>query len=341
MWYMPIKGILCTVGEKSTNRLMESKIINLEVKSAQKLEEALRAFKNTKRPDSVGLAFLNLFGPQILVRQFELPRLSRQEIKNALKLEATEIFSLLPDEIEIDYQILRSLKQRVQGIFVAIPKRLLLDYILRFDKAGVIPFAITASILSQINNFLHKHKPQRKNLCIIDFYKENIINLAVFHNNNCQLLREIYYDSLSDAEQEIIYSLKYAWGKSSQKKFEEVYCLGDLSGKDRLIDALQQGLSSEIKRYSPDKSQVNGRVINPYFNVDLFKSFTFSLSTRKRMLWAINIIIAACLGLLLLLSIGAVRNTLQIRRLSATYRADDYGYARDLQDALNILKNVQ
>lgn len=318
---------------------MKKPILNLEIMSPAELDNTLSSITQGSNHTDHQVA-LNLFGPQILVRQFDLPPLTKREIKNAIKLEATEVFSLLPEEIEIDYQILDSSKDKIKGVFTAIPKTLLNDYISRIDKAKLTPLKLSANILSRINYFLKENAIENKNVCLIDFYKANIINIAIFDNKECRLLREINYENLNDAEREIMYSLKYTSGRSANKQFDAIYLLGDSTGKDDIIANLKQELNTEVKNYSID-SQLNDGLTELFFNIDLINGNRISPSLRRKLLFASNSVLIISLLLFLFFSIITNLQNKEIKNLSASYKPSDYGYAKGLQQKLGSLKNAK
>jgi len=100
---------------------MNDKLFILEAQSPQELEAFLTSTPKDKKIDS-RFVELSIYGPGVLVRQFELPYLAARELNNTLKLEVVELLSLLPTEIELDYQILDYSEGKIKGVFVAIPK---------------------------------------------------------------------------------------------------------------------------------------------------------------------------------------------------------------------------
>ena len=314
--------------------------MNLQCGSIEELDNSLVSLKASGgggRP-----AVLSLYGPQTLVRHFDLPLLSPREIGNALKLEAAEVFSLLPEEIEIDYQILESLNGKTRGVFIGIPKETLTGYVSSLDKASIVVEKITVSTLERINLFLQENKIKNECFYVIDFLKEGITNLVVFDKGSCVLLREIHYENLNDAEKEIIYSLKYSVSKSAYKKFDAAYALGDLLNKDSLISGLEKELQADIIKYNfSADAQLNIDAPGPFFDLNLVRKYFFSKQAQRRILYTTNATLIICLLLFLGLSLKAINQHMLIKNLSASYNAKDYKYAKGLQERLNLLKNAK
>lgn len=319
---------------------MEKPFLRLEIKTAEQLDKALSAITENDARDANHLAVLNLFGPQVLIRQFDLPRLSNAEIKDAIKLEAAEIFSILPKEIEIDYQIMNQTKDKITGVFAAIPKKTLIDYISRLYKAKLTPVGIIPDIFSRINHFLSENKIADKNFCVIDFYKDSVTNIISVNNGKCEFLREIHDESQDDAEKEIAYSLKFIIGKSRKKQFAGVYILGDVSNKNNLISNLKRDLNIEITHYSSDP-QRNSPQEDLFFNIDFIKSYGFSLPMREKIMYAANFVLFICLVAFFVLSIKLISQGRLIKNLSTSFKISDYNYAKGLQESLQLFKNAK
>jgi len=317
---------------------MKDSIFNLQCASLEELKKAVTELtkdgSGTRR-----LATLNLYGPQVLVRQFDLPLSSSHEIKNALKLEAAEAFSLLPEEIEIDYQVLGSLKDKTKGIFVGIPKKLFNDCV-SYCNTKISLEKVTANTFSRINFFLHENKIKNEYACITDFFKKGIVNLAVFDKGTCVLLREVYYENLADAEKEILYFLKYAVGKSMYKKFDSLYMLGDLSDKDDLISSLERDTNSRIRKYNMD-AQLNLKFTDSFFDINLIGKYNFPQPLRQGILYVINAVLVIFLLYFLFLSINTIRRYILIKHASSSYDIKDYDYAKGLQEKLYLLENAK
>ena len=318
---------------------MENKFFNLQCASPEELDKALSDLSIKVNGSGVNTVHLNLYGSQILVRNFELPALSAKEIKGALRVEAAEVFSLMPEEIEVDYQVIYSVKKKIKGVFIAIPKKIFNAYIDRIIKAKLIPAKITANAIYRINYFLYKNKIENRNFCIIDFYKDGIINLAVFDNKGkCELLREFQYENIDDAEREIMYSLKYASGKSASKGLYDVWALGQVNNKEAMVANLKQALNTEIKPYDID-AQLNGSLSEGFFNIDLVKNNVFFLSARKKALQLFNAVLAVGLLFLLVFGIKLIHQHLLIKKLSSSFTASQYSQAAGLQEKIKLFNH--
>ena len=188
---------------------MANRVLQLKALSPEELESTIAGLTEKERVKN-SFVTLSISGPKVVVRQFELPALSPRELKNSLQLEATELLSLPPEETAFDYQILESATDKINGVLVALPRDILKQYYLKITQAKMVPLSITAEILAVIDAFLSKINSVGSSFFLLSFAKENTVHLALFNAARCELLREIRYENISEAKQEIINSLRYA-----------------------------------------------------------------------------------------------------------------------------------
>ncbi|HTY44620.1 MAG TPA: hypothetical protein VMD52_01345 [Patescibacteria group bacterium] len=315
-------------------------MLHFEALSTEELDKAL-ARVSQKDKNTGRLAALDIYGPNILVSQFSLPRLSRRELKNSLNLEAVGLLSLSPDEIELDYQIFNSPADKLNGVFIAMPKAVIQEYLSRFEQANVACARLSANILSRINAFLYRNQIREGTFCLIDFYNATLANLVIFTNGTCEFLRQISYENLDDAEREIIRSFKYACGKSESKELAGVYSFGDVGGKDTLIAHLQKDLGITITHCDYQAADANGTPAKDFFRLDLIKRYRVALPVRKRITAWANLVIALGLAICAGLGIRVAQQQAQIKKISATFTMADYQHALDLQKQIRGLQHAK
>jgi hypothetical protein len=295
---------------------MSFKFFNIEAAAPKDLEESLNSFLKSEEKKASYIE-LGISGKQVIVRQFDLPRLNPRELKNHLILEAAELSNLSPREIELDYQIIQFLDTKIKGIFVAMPRNVLRDdFLSKIGKVRFKSMKITAQILTAMDSVLSAIDERLNNFCILHFANGNIINLAVFDQGHCELLRQISYDNLDEAKNEVLHSLKYAWGKSSSKEQEGIYYSGESTGKKQLIADLEKELSLKAQEVNLDGSGTKERSPEAdYFRVNLAAKYAVSLSARKKILMVLNIIIVALSAALILSGVRFYRISSEVSAL--------------------------
>jgi hypothetical protein len=263
-----------------------------------------------------------------------------RELKNALKMEAVELLSLPPDEIEFDYHMLRS-KDKARGIFVAVPKRILDEYMAFLNRAKLIPIKISAKILGSLNWFLHEHYDniKDKNFCILDCSNKNTVNLAIFNKANLELLRGINCIGVEDAKQEITQSLRYYLSKDAARKLDEIYFSGQLSNVGDLLETLERDFNLKVHRNGLAETGTCAALPKEAFKINLIKRHAVSLPARKFILQALNIFIVLCCLAGLVLWFQALKINSKIKETRSSFSPLDYSYAKGLETKKEMLKN--
>jgi len=316
------------------------KTLNLTVTTPESLEQALHSMPEIEKIKS-RLVVLSISEPQVLVRQFELPKLTLRELHNSLRLEAVELLNLGPNEIEIDYQITGSQDDKIKGVFAAAPRKLLKQYLSAATGAGLIPIAMTANILTVLNAVLSEAEAQTESFYLLDFAAKNTIDVAMFYHGNCELVRKISYETMEEAKQEGLQSLRYACGKSSCKQPDKVYFTGDLSNKDELIMELGKEINCEAQNLGPKDTLVD--LSKNYFNVNLIKGYTFPLPLRNKISLALNLAIVISLVITAAMAAKIKKTDSLIKNLKkasdSTIKKADLDHIKVLQEKINALKN--
>ena len=193
----------------------------------------------------------------------------------------------------------------------------------------------------RINYFLNKHKISDNRFCLFDFYGNNTIYLSVFEQGKCLLLREIRYESLDEARLEIIQSLRLASAKSSVKQFDKFYLSGNLTDKDNLINQLEKVFNAKIEHRDliiEDKPLSDQE---KYFNLNLVRNYSYSLSQRKKILKAAHVAISICIVLFMLFHIKLFIGAFKLRSINRSYSESDYNLALDLHNQLKDHNNAK
>lgn len=251
---------------------MAKENLYLRVSSPEELEQKLSALPAEEKSKKRFLS-LSLSGPQVLVRQFSLPlSLTPKEARSSLILEASELLSLHPEEVDLDYQVLEKSGEGARGVFIAVPKRLAAEYSAKVRKAGLIPLEAAATILEATNAFLAANGHGAQSFYFIYFDGGNKVDLAAFEQGNCRLLREIPYENLEEAKREILQSLRYILGKSAFKEPDNFFIAGAIAGKEGLASELEVELSVSFKEAKLPEERPARR----FFCLNLFKAYVFS-----------------------------------------------------------------
>ncbi|MBF0521452.1 MAG: hypothetical protein HQL24_00180 [Candidatus Omnitrophica bacterium] len=293
---------------------MKERLFKIEVCSPEGLCEDLRSLPEATEKEA-RQAQVSVYGSKVLVRQFELPTMAAGEVKGALKLEAAEILSLSPEEIDLEFHISHAGQDKTKGYFLAMPVKVLQQYLSCFEKTDVALVKLTARMLTAAGDFLAKEKQVAKDFCLLDFFNGNMLNLAVFIDGHSELLREIRYDSPEEAEKEVMNSLRYVCGRSSCKSLNKIYFTGDVSDKGELTSHLQKKIEDgSILKHSELLS--SGRLTaEDFWKMNLLRAHR---SIRQRLLWIESVALAVCLVMCVILGGKIVKGQATIKNLRAS-----------------------
>jgi len=317
---------------------MQAKLLNFEIVSPLDLTEILRSVP-TAQCGVTRFAELRLYGADILVRQFELPRSSLSALRNVLRLECAEVLSMRPDEIELDYCVLHTTVENVKGLLIAISRRILREYLSSFNGSDIIPAKMTGQIISRTTDYLRANKIQSSSFCLLDFFKTQIVNLSVFIDGRCELLRAINYDTENEAEQKINDSIRYIFGRSFNKQLYKVYFYGDISGRDGFIARLREkiGVDAEPDESAGHAHAQNASYMNAFLKLNLLKKYYVGLTLRNRILQAEKFTLAICIVICLFLGVQIFKKGMLIRKLKSSFSQADYKRALSLKEKINAL----
>ncbi|HLF18549.1 MAG TPA: hypothetical protein VI749_06615 [Candidatus Omnitrophota bacterium] len=317
---------------------MKEKVFVVNASSPQNLQAKL-----AQKLDAGGLdhqfiyVFLN--DPKVCVYPFHFPNAPQNELLAHIMDEAAQLLSLKPREIELNYQVFNAKNDQVEGVLICMPKKLLEHYIAICDAAGLIPIQFTAELLSGIGALYQKYKPANERFCILNFSGNNRLDLAVFFNQQCQFLRQTYFETPEEARADIIQSLRSACAKSQMKTIEHIYAGGAIAPYGHLISEVQK--DSGAQATAQDTSHDALDVTDNYFNVNLLHNYSFALPRRRQFTLASNIVLG-CLALFL--AIGVLRlvsQQMKINHLRSSYKPDDVRYAQSLQKKLDSLPDAK
>ena len=168
---------------------MDKKVLQLEASSPLELKEALA---NHDSSQGACLVAIRAFGPNVLTRQFNFPNSSTKDLVAGLSLEASETLSVAVPDLEVAYQITGTDEHGVHGVFSAISRNLLIEYLECFKTHPLIPISLTASAVGAVIDFLRDQALPADNFCLVNFSKPHAVSIIIFVNAKPTFFRELY-----------------------------------------------------------------------------------------------------------------------------------------------------
>ena len=306
------------------------------VNSPQELSEAI----TSQPPGPSAFASIAISDSQVCVRAFHFKDIPLKRTKSQLHAEAVGLLSLPLNEIELDYYLSPAgEEQPINGIFICMPSKLLKEYLAILDKAKLIPLKLTATIVPAVESFALHPDISKERCCLLDFSFPNKVNLAIFLNKQCEFLREIPYDDVAEAKNEITQTLRSACATSTIKQLDYVYCAGDPVDKEELLREIEQRFETKIERgISLDIKESLIRE-DSAFNLNFLKSYSFSLSKRKQILKVTHALMITVIALCLILTGKILFTQKALKDMKSSFKSSQHDQALRLEKQLKVLKD--
>lgn len=132
---------------------------------------------------------VSIEGPSVIIRNIQLPKMSKADLKNAIKFEAEKYIPYSINEVLMDCQIISEAQNNMGVLLVAAKKDAVNDKIQLVQKAGLRPWVVDIDSFALINAFNLKNEDSDKTIALLNIGSEatsvNIIcgNLFKFTRN--------------------------------------------------------------------------------------------------------------------------------------------------------------
>lgn len=183
----------------------------------------------------------------------QMPKMSEDELKLAVPIEAENYIPMPIDEMYLDFQVISPIKDYLnyfEVLIVAMPKKIVDSYVSCFKKAGLIPVALEPEP-EAVARALVKSEASSSLLVLIDF-GENNTNFVVFSGQSVRFTCSIPISSRS-LTKAIAESLKIDFQEAEKLKIEYGLSAKRSSIKaervSKIITPIIEDLADQIKKY--------------------------------------------------------------------------------------------
>lgn len=183
----------------------------------------------------------------------QMPKMSEEELKLAVPLEAENYIPMPIDDVYLDFKVISPIKKylnRLDVLIVAMPKKIVDSYVSCFKKAGFLPIIIEPEAES-IARALVKKETNSSLLILVDF-GENDTDFIIFSGNSIRFTCSIPISSKLLTEK-IAESLKIDFAEAEKLKIK--YGLGGKKIDEKaekilqIISPIIETLVSQVKKY--------------------------------------------------------------------------------------------
>lgn len=181
-------------GNRESRRLLG--FSNVKLKLKQDREEKLRQIEKIAQEEKISAYPINIgiSGESVIVRYIDLPKMSKEEVKKALKYEAQQYIPFKIEEVISDFHILGPLSSdsnRIKVLLVAAKKQEIVELIELIQKAGLQPNLIDINSFSLINCFLF-NGPEIKDTYALINIEFDLVNINILQKDMPFFTRDIF-----------------------------------------------------------------------------------------------------------------------------------------------------
>ncbi|MDP2044211.1 MAG: type IV pilus assembly protein PilM, partial [Candidatus Omnitrophota bacterium] len=159
--------------------------------------DPIEALKKIKYAQSANLVNISFCGSATVIRYVNFLRMSKPELKQALKFEAQKHIPFSLDEVNLDAEILiDSLPENKMLVLIAALKKEFVQQRLKsLEAAGLRPNIIDIDSLALVNAFNFNYPkvevPEGKSICLLNI-GSTISNISIIDNGVPRLSRDIH-----------------------------------------------------------------------------------------------------------------------------------------------------
>jgi len=178
---------------KSSGNLKELVAFDLE-ESQLDPSEALKKIKHAQSADLVNISFC---GSSTVIRYVNFLRMSKGELRGALKFEAQKHIPFSVEQVNLDAEILKDdlPDNKMLVLIAAIKKELVLQRIKVLENSGLRPNIIDIDSLALVNAFNFNYPTvdlaENKSICLLNI-GSTITNVNILNNGLVRLSRDIH-----------------------------------------------------------------------------------------------------------------------------------------------------
>jgi len=156
--------------------------------------DVLKKIKNSQNADLVNISFC---GSSTVIRYVNFMRMSKQELRQALKFEAQKHIPFSLNEVHMDAEILKNdlPDNKMLVLIAALKKELMQQRIKILENTGLRANIVDIDSLTLVNSFNYNNPkvevPENKSICLLNI-GATISNVSILDNGIPRLSRDIH-----------------------------------------------------------------------------------------------------------------------------------------------------
>jgi len=252
-----------------------------------------------KAMDKAGIASkevnTSVSGQSVIVRYVELPKMTKEELDGAIRFEAEKYVPFNINDVVLDCQILKELRDgKMQVLLVAAKKDLIDDRIKLLEAAGLKPNLIDIDSFALINSFQRANPQGASGTVALLNLEAGLISINILKDNISCFTRDIFLDTNLSAEgvdtgskvveevtKEVRLSFDY-YENQFEKDIGKIFVSGELSDSGGFVEPLRQNLKMEITGWDPVKDLELDPAVDKKKLADVSKKLTIAIGLALR-----------------------------------------------------------
>lgn len=239
---------------------------NSSINSAASLINTLWR-KNRIKTRTVAFSFRS---PSLLMRYFQYPNLSKEELSSALQLEAEHIFQKPKEQLSIDWYLYPQAqpahpdnkdnsKKIKEGILVVLPQQAVEKQLLILEKADLYPIALDVSCMSFSRLFCMLKGFSKDEVICLGNLASRSADFSILDNDSYIYPWSFYSQDgnwekrLNDLVENIKDILRYYQFKIRRRPVTKLVFTGQLSFQEGFQDVIKKSFELPIEFWNPLK----------------------------------------------------------------------------------------
>lgn len=152
----------------------------------------VEAIKNLFKRNKITIKEVNISveGPSVIIRNIEMPKMTEDELKNAIKFEAEKYIPYNINEVILDCQKQKETGNTMQVLLAASKKEIIDKRINILKKAGLVPWVIDVDSFALINAFNLNYPDKEATKALINL-GDKTTNISILKDGLLHFTRNI------------------------------------------------------------------------------------------------------------------------------------------------------
>ncbi len=207
--------------------------------------DPIEALKKIKHAQSADLVNISICGLSTVIRYVNFPRMSKSELRQALKFEAQKYIPFSLEEVNLDAEILKDdlPDNKMLVLIAALKKESVRERLKALEGAGLRPNIMDIDSLALINAFNFSYPkveiPAGKSFCLLNIGAA-ISNISIIDNTVPRLSRDIH-----------------SGGANFTKKLMDIFNIDFKAAEELKLKPEGGGLASSSQSHAPDTERAD------------------------------------------------------------------------------------